>query len=104
MAKYLLAYSGGSMPESPAEQQAVMEKWMAWFGDMGSALVDGGSPLAPSATIKPGGAVSRGASLAISGYSVIEAGNAEQASKMAQGCPLLDAGGTVEVFESLPMG
>jgi hypothetical protein len=104
MAKYLLVYSGGSMPETPAEQQAAMQKWMAWFAEIGSALVDGGSPLAPSATIKPGGAVSKGASSGISGYSIIDASDADQATKVAQGCPLLDVGGTVEVFESLPMG
>lgn len=104
MAKYLLAYSGGSMPESPAEQQKAMEQWMGWFGELGSALVDGGSPLAPSSTIKPGGAVSRGAGMGISGYSIIEAGDGEEAAKMASGCPLLNSGGTIEVYESLPMG
>lgn len=104
MAKYLLAYSGGSMPETPAEQQKVMEQWMAWFGEMGSAVVDGGSPLAPSATIRPNGTVSEGGSGAISGYSILEAGDADQATKMAQGCPLLNAGGTIEVYEALPMG
>ena len=77
---------------------------MAWFGDMGSALTDGGSPLAPTATINPGGAVSQGGSMGIGGYSIIEAGDGEQATKMAQGRPLLHAGGTVEVYSSLPMG
>ncbi len=103
MGKYLLAYSGGSMPEAPAEQQKVMEQWMAWFGEIGNALVDGGSPLAPCVTIKPGGTVSAGASMGISGYSILEAGDAEQATKMAAGCPLINAGGTVEVYETLPM-
>ena len=32
MANYLLLYTGGSMPESPAEQEAVMQAWNAWFG------------------------------------------------------------------------
>jgi hypothetical protein len=104
MAKYLLAYSGGSMPDSPAEQQAAMQKWMAWFGELGTAVVDGGSPLAPSATIRPGGAVSSGASMGLSGYSIVEAGDSEEATKMALGCPLINAGGTIEVYESLPMG
>jgi YCII-related domain len=104
MAKYLLAYSGGSMPESPAERQKVVEQWMGWFGELGNALVDGGSPLAPSATIKPGGAVTSGAGMGISGYSIIEASDGEEATKMAQGCPLINAGGTIEVYESLPMG
>ena len=31
MANFVLLYSGGSMPESQAEQAAVMQAWMAWF-------------------------------------------------------------------------
>ena len=104
MAKYVLAYSGGSMPETPAEQQKAMEQWMAWFGEMGSAVVDAGSPLAPTATIKPGGSVSPGAGMGLSGYSIIEAGDGEEATKMASGCPLLNGGGSIEIYEVLPMG
>ncbi|HKF37191.1 MAG TPA: hypothetical protein VKB35_09845 [Ktedonobacteraceae bacterium] len=44
MANYLLLYSGGRMPESEAEQAAVMQAWTSWFGELGSALVDGGNP------------------------------------------------------------
>ena len=44
MATYLLLYSGGRMPESEAEQAAVMQAWTGWFGVLGSALVDGGNP------------------------------------------------------------
>ena len=48
--------------------------------------------------------MSSGANTGIGGYSIIEAGDSEEATKMASGCPLLNAGGTVEVYESLPMG
>ena len=30
MANYLLLYIGGSMPESEAEQAAVMQAWTSW--------------------------------------------------------------------------
>ena len=103
MAKYLLAYSGGSMPESPQEQQEVLQQWGVWFGRLGPAVIDGGSPLGASVTIKPGGAVAQGAAMGISGYSLIEAANLQEATGMAQGCPLLDAGGTVEVYETVQM-
>jgi hypothetical protein len=103
MGKYLLAYSGGSMPDSPEEQQAVMQQWGAWFGQLGAGLVDGGAPVGASVTIKPGGAVADGAATAISGYSILEAPNLGEATTMAQGCPLLHAGGTVEVYETVPM-
>jgi hypothetical protein len=45
MANYVLLYSGGKMPDSPAEQAAVLKEWEAWFGKIGGALVDGGTRL-----------------------------------------------------------
>ncbi len=35
MANFVLLYSGGSMPETEAEQAAVMQAWGAWFGQLG---------------------------------------------------------------------
>ena len=104
MGNYVLAYTGGSMGETAAEQQEVMTRWMEWFGSLGSAVVDGGTPLAASATVAPGGAVSDGARGALSGYSVISADGLSEACEKAKGCPVLAAGGTIEVYESVPIG
>ena len=63
MANFVLLYSGGSMPETEAEQAAVMQAWGAWFGQLGSALVDGGNPFTPQAKhIASNGKVSDGGS------------------------------------------
>ncbi len=40
MAKYLLVYHGGSMPETEAGQASVMKAWTDWFAQLG-ALADG---------------------------------------------------------------
>ena len=48
MAKYLLLYSGGRMPETEAEQATVMKAWDSWFHEIGSALADGGNPFTQS--------------------------------------------------------
>ena len=37
MANFVLAYRGGSVPDSEADQQAAMEAWMGWFGGLGDA-------------------------------------------------------------------
>jgi hypothetical protein len=103
MAKYLLAYRGGSMAETPEEQEKVMGQWMAWFGELGAAVVDGGAPFGPSSTLGEGGATTDGGSAALTGYSVIEAGDLAAANALAKGCPVLTNGGTVDVYESLPM-
>jgi hypothetical protein len=61
MAKYLLAYTGGSMAETEQDQAAVMQAWGAWFGQLGEAVVDGGDPCGASAAVAADGSVSGGA-------------------------------------------
>lgn len=105
MAKFVLAYKGGgSMGGSPEEQQKIMEQWMNWFGALGSAIVDMGSPLGPPCTVGADGSVSDGGASVLSGYSIIEATSLSDAAEKAKGCPVLSGGGSVEVYESLPVG
>jgi hypothetical protein len=104
MGKYVLAYRGGGMGASEAEQQAQMEKWMNWYGALGASVVDGGSPFGPSATIASDGAVSVGGASGLTGYSILDAGSLSEARDKATGCPVLESGGSVEVYESLPIG
>jgi hypothetical protein len=103
MATFVLVYSGGSgMPETEAEQQAVMAAWGAWFEALGPAVADGGNPFGPSTTVTSDGEAGPGRS-ALTGYSILTADSLASATKAAQGCPVLGGGGTVEVYETLPM-
>ena len=104
MAKFVLAYRGGSMAETEAAQQAVMEQWMNWFGTLGAAVVDGGHPFGASKTIASDGAARDGGAAALSGYSIIDAANIDEAATLAKGCPVLAGGGTVEVYEAMAIG
>jgi hypothetical protein len=103
MGKYVLAYTGGTMAETEAEQQAVMEQWMNWFGALGESVLDGGSPFGPSSTVGPGGVADGGRS-SLTGYSIVSAESLAEACEKAKGCPVLSSGGSVEVYESLPIG
>ena len=56
MAKYMLLYlspvsAEQQMNVSPEEMQKGMEPWMAWFGKLGSAILDGGQPLGQGANV-----------------------------------------------------
>jgi hypothetical protein len=102
MANYLLAYKGGTMAETPEAQEAAMQAWMNWFGTLGAAVVDGGAPFGPSTAVQPDGSTGA-ASAGLSGYSVLQADSLEAAATLAKGCPVLEIGGTVEVYEALPM-
>lgn len=104
MAKYLFVYHGGSVPQSDAEIAAVMDAWGQWFGSMGGDVVDGGNPVGQSTTINPDGSVTNnGGANPASGYSLIEASSLEDAQEKAKQCPILQAGGTVEIAEAIDM-
>lgn len=102
MANFLLVYSGGGMAPSETAQEAMMEEWMAWFGLLGSSLVDGGNPIAPLAKrISADGKVgSVPAAMMASGYSVIKASSLDAAVAIAKGCPVLKGGSSITVFET----
>ena len=104
MAKYLFVYHGGSRPSSPAEEKKVMDAWGAWFGSLGAAVVDGGNPVGKSSTVKSDGSlVDSGGANPASGYSLIEAASLQDAHNKAKGCPLLAAGGTIEIAQAMDM-
>ena len=104
MAKYVLAYHGGGMPETEAEQAAVMQAWGQWFESMGPAVLDGGAPVGQARTIASDGTTTPGGGAnPISGYSLIQADDLDAALALAKGCPILEGGGSVEVAETIEM-
>jgi hypothetical protein len=96
MANYLLVYHGGSMPEGETEAARVMAAWDAWY----QRLVDGGNPASATKVLSPDGTVADGGPTAPSGYTIIRADAHDAAVDLARGCPVLTAGGMVEVVET----
>jgi len=104
MAKYLFVYHGGSHPETKDAQAKAMAAWGQWFGSMGKAVINGGNPVRKSWTVKSNGSVAKdGGANPVSGYSLIEANDYEEAAVKAKGCPLLAAGGSVGIAEAMDM-
>jgi hypothetical protein len=102
MNDYLLLYRGGSMPETDEEQATVMKAWTVWMEGLGPALKDGGNPFAPGAakTVGADGSVVEGAAPA-SGYSILSANSLDEATELAKGCPVLEGGAEIQVFETI---
>lgn len=104
MAKYLFVYHGGNHPETDEDMAAVLDAWGQWMGSMGAAVIDGGNPVGMSSTVNPDGSVTdNGGSNPASGYGLFEATDLDDALAKARGCPILEAGGTVELAEALDM-
>lgn len=103
MAKYIFAYHGGGMPETPEEGERQMALWQEWYGELGASIVDGGAPVGKSKTVSNGGSVADdGGANPLSGYTVVEAESFDAAVQMAKGCPILE-NGSVEVAECIEM-
>ena len=103
MGKYVLVFKGGSVPETEEEQKRVMDAWMGWFGSLGDSVVDGGNPFGPSMTRTGDGEPAEGAPSELTGYSIVEAADLKDATDKAAGCPVLSSGGSVDVYEAMPM-
>jgi hypothetical protein len=104
MAKFVLVYTGGGgMAMSPEEQQKVMETWTGWFGTLGDAVIDSGNPFGAGASIAAGGSVQNSGASDLGGYSIIAADSLTDATEKAKGCPILEAGGNVDIYQTLEM-
>jgi hypothetical protein len=102
MADYVLLFQGGAMPEGEEAQKQVMSAWEAWFTELGSAVKDTGNPFSGQAkTILADGSVTDGSGGgSASGYSILTADSLDAATTLAKGCPVLQGGANIMVFET----
>ncbi len=104
MDKFLLVYYGGKMSATPEEGQKSMEVWMKWFKDLGKAVVDMGAPTMPGKVV---GKRSTKAGFVgeqpVTGYTVLQATNLDEAVKLAKTCPQIEDGGQIAVYTIMSM-
>jgi hypothetical protein len=103
MSHYIIAYRGGRKPESPEEGAAQMGKWKDWVTELGDAAVNPGQPLKNTRILSADHVSDDGGPNSMSGYSIVSAENMDDALEIAQACPFLDTGGTLEVAELVNM-
>jgi hypothetical protein len=87
---------------TPEQVQAVGAAWQAWGTKVGYALTDFGAPVAHTTHVGPGGSAADG----VCGYSILEAGSADEVSTLLDNHPHLQLtpGGSIEVLEVIPLG
>jgi hypothetical protein len=101
MPKYIFVYkSQTDWSTLPKEQiEKVMHAWGEWVGSMGSAVVDEGQPFKPKGKQVSSKGIGDADDL-LSGYTIMEARDFDEALHMAQSAPTVARGGTVEVYEA----
>ncbi len=105
MSEFTFLYRGRDTNASPEQMQKTMEKWRAWFKELGEKghLKDIGQPLEAAGKVVQGKqkTVTDGpfaeAKDVVGGFTLIEARDLEAAAEVSKGCPILEAGGSVEV-------
>ncbi len=95
---------------SPEDMQATMKQWMDWMGGIAAQ----GKLVAPGNPLKGEGKVLRANNVItdgpytevkelVGGYTIINADDLDEAVTLANGCPILNEGGNVEVRELAAM-
>ena len=106
MSKFMILYRGQASAReqmanaTPEQVQAGVEAWRAWATKVGYALSDLGAPLAHTTHVGPGAASTDG----VAGYSILEAGSADEVETLLDGHPhLAMPGSSIEVLEIIPI-
>lgn len=103
MSQYVIVYLGGNQPSSPEEGKQHFSKYMNWLSSLGDSAVSPANPLKNTHTVNSDGSVSTGGKTTMSGYTIIEADSMEAALSIAQSCPFLEIGGSLEISELMQM-
>lgn len=96
MKKFVLIHFGY---ETPTEK--IMKDWNDWFTSIGDKIVDPGNPFGPGLEITHDGTKKLPHDKeAITGYTIINAENIEEAEKIAKSCPSITS---IRVYEAMSM-
>ena len=105
MSEFTFLFRGSETSASPEQMQKNMQKWVAWFKELGEKghIKYPGHPLERTGKVVSGKqkAVHDGpyaeAKDIVNGYTLIEAKDLSQAVELSKGCPIRESGGSVEV-------
>lgn len=107
MPQYIMIYKGEATDMAdmtPEQGMEVMAKWNEWMGKVGTSLADVGSPFGPGASLVDDG--SSGTAEALTGYSIVEAADIDEAQRHADGHPYLSEGEgsfAIDIYELMPV-
>ena len=96
MKKFVIFHYGFEMPTPE-----IMEAWSKWFESIGEKIVDPGSSLGNGRELSSSGTKELPMGLdSLTGYTVINAKNIDEAEKIAKSCPMITS---VRVYEAMSM-
>ena len=103
MARFVFVYLGGTQPSSPEEARKHFDKYMEWLASLGESVLSPMLPLKDTHTVSTADGIREGGGSAMSGFTIIEADSMQAALAIAEACPFLEIGGSLEVSELMQM-
>ena len=98
-----------SFKPSPEQMQASIKQWQDWIGGIAAQgkFLNTNRLGFEGKTLKPNNVITDGpyaeVKEIVGGYILVKAANMDDAMKLAEGCPILNIGGHVEVRNVMPM-
>lgn len=105
MPNFAFTYYGEPNFARPEDGARHMEKWQAWMGELGDAMVNPGVPFGAAKVVSSTGVAADTTSKSnrVTGFSIVKAASMDAALEMAKTCPHLTYG-TIGVAEAMEMG
>jgi hypothetical protein len=97
MPRFLVTYHGSNMPHDPESMAKARDAFMHWAGKTGAALVDPGAPIGASRIVSSDGTKDGVAGGPFNGWSVIEAADLDDASRLLAEHPFIGRGGVLQI-------
>ena len=98
-----------SFKPSPEQMQASIKQWQDWIGGIAAQgkFFSTNRLGFEGKTLKPNNIITDGpyaeVKEIVGGYIIVKAANMDEAMKLAEGCPILNIGGHVEVRNVMPI-
>lgn len=103
MPSFMIAYYGGSRPNSKEEGISQMERWKAWIEGLGETVVNPGTPLSISKIVTSSSVQDDNDPNSMNGFAVIKAESIDAAIEIAKADPFLDTDGKIRVSQMMEM-
>jgi|SRR6516225_7002839 len=101
MARFLITYYAGDMPQNPESIEQARHAFAQWAAETGAALAEAGAPVRSTTTISSGG-IHNGAPVGpFMGWSVIEAEDSGAAVRLVRDHPFLSRGAVLQLSEPI---
>ncbi len=102
MAQFGLLYVGEpQFSGSEEEAQAHQQKYFAWLGGLGDAVVNRGLPFGPPTRVDANGVSSEAREDRLTGITIIDVDDMDAAVEIAKSCPYIEVAAldVVQIFE-----